>query len=150
MHDQLGSHWLLKDVPPIARELVCEKGVPVEVNPGEVLIHETDANRHLFLVLDGKLKVSRPQNSNRQRGLMLGFAVPGDLLGEYSFIDGSPASATVVAEERSLLYRFSHSSLQKLFATEPSVGFVIYRNLLRYLVGRLRESDDELDSIFLL
>jgi len=64
-------------------------------------------------------------------------------------IDDQPSSASVEALQAAKLCFLSKVEFRRLVERHDRVGRVVYANLLRYLVNRLRGKDKELD-IFLL
>ena len=74
---------------------------------------------------------------------------PGRCLGEYGVIDDQPSSASADALTPAKLCFLSKAEFRRLVERHDRLGRIVYANLLRYLVSRLRSKDKELD-IFLL
>jgi CRP-like cAMP-binding protein len=68
-----------------------------EISPGEVLIQEGIPCDDIFLVLDGILEVSVASLKNQPIAQLSS----GEVVGEMSFVDGQPPSATVSARIKS-------------------------------------------------
>lgn len=149
MHDIFSRHWLFDGLPEVVKATIYRNGEDIEVGAGDTLMDEGDRNSEMYVLLDGRFKVSLPDRPNRISDMTLGYRGPGDLLGEYSLLDGLPASATVTAEVPGEVFRISHESLRALLGANPEVSAVIYRNMLDYLVAHLRAHDEELDRIVL-
>ncbi len=65
---------------------------------GEILMKEGDTDRSMFYILSGKVSaIAKKQNRNIKSSV--NELVKGDLIGELSFFDGLPRSATLVAQE---------------------------------------------------
>ena len=97
--------------------------------------------------LSGELEVFLPDSAERFSKVVLARRAPGHYVGEYSFLDSSPASACVRTVGESVLFRIPHEEVENVFRMDHEIGQVIYRNLLINLVSRLRESHHELDVI---
>lgn len=149
MHMTFSEHWLVRDLSPEGLDAIYALGETLTIMPDEVLIESDAANRALFVLLEGAFRVSVPKRPDRVGRGTLGHRGPGDLLGEYSFIDASTPSARVTASTKGLVLRIPHDSLQDLLEKDVAISAVVYRNLLHYLVNRLRSQDDELDCLML-
>jgi diguanylate cyclase (GGDEF)-like protein len=100
---------------------------------GEHLLEPGAANSHLYLVLDGELRVYL-SDRNLPAHAVLG---PGDCAGEMSLLDGQVASALVLAAKDTLLLVVPHEVLWSLVDCSHGVA----RNLLAIISGRMRESN---------
>ncbi len=122
--------------------------------PGTVVIREGELVEELHIVASGRWEVYLPPNEDylyRRRKVQLQVVGnPGMLLGEYSFIDGKPASASVECLARGELYGVGRRDFEKIVESSNKVGKVIYRNLLYALVNRLRRHNEETDMKHLM
>jgi CRP-like cAMP-binding protein len=147
MHPTFAEHWLVQGLSPDARSALYALGAVLEVEVDQVIIEADAPNRHMYLLLEGAFKVNLPNRPQRPAGFTLGHRGPGDLLGEYSFLDALKPTARVTASTRGRVLRIPHGALRDLLAEDPVMSSVIYRNMLRYLVERLRAQDEELDCV---
>lgn len=104
-----------------------------DVEAGEVLLSPFSRNQHLYLLLEGQLKVYLGSLDNQPVSTLH----VGDCAGEISFIDNRPPSAYVVASEPSSVLRLHRESLVKLFEQSPQ----LMHNLLELLCGRVRHGN---------
>ncbi len=147
MHKNFAEHRLIRDLSPNDQSAIYKLGEVLEVAEDQVIIQEGAANHAIYLVLEGAFKVSRPDAPGRVSGATLGHRGPGDLIGEYSFVDLFRPSARITASTRGMVLRIPHEALRSLLDADPEVGSVVYRNLLAYLVNRLRVQDEELECL---
>jgi CRP-like cAMP-binding protein len=70
---------------------------------------------------------------------------PGRCLGEYSLIDEHSTSAAARSMAGAKLFFLSREEFRSIAEGDARVGKVIYLNLLRFLITRLRAKDEELD-----
>ena len=145
MHAVFRRSRLLEGLSDAVKGNIHWLGEVRKVETGEVLIEEGADNSMMYLLLEGEFKVSRPDRSDRLTGLTLGYRGPGDIIGEYSLLDGLPAAATVTVEKPGSVFCIEHQALRELLAASPDVSAIVYRNMLGYLVNRLRAQDEELD-----
>src|SRR4051794_20286469 len=103
---------------------------------GAVLIEEGAPVGALFIVLDGLLSVAGAAANGRraeQRG-------SGDILGEMSFVDGRPPSATVTALEDSVVFAIPADSLLSKLQLDAGFSARFHRAVAVFLADRLRSS----------
>jgi CRP-like cAMP-binding protein len=62
----------------------------------------------------------------------------GECFGEYSMLDDMPASASVVATEAGKALRIDQARFKNFLASEDRIGRLVYRNMLKLLVERLK------------
>ena len=106
------------------------------ISTGTVLIHEGKPVTALYIILDGALEV---RIAARDRHLAtLG---RGEIVGEMSFVDAHPPSATVRALENSLVLRISQAQLGERLQQDPGFAARFYRAIAFFLSHRLREMD---------
>jgi CRP/FNR family transcriptional regulator, cyclic AMP receptor protein len=108
------------------------------VEPGEVLIQEGRAVDSVILLLDGELSVSV-----RGIGEISRLGV-GEIVGELSYVDSAPPSATVAASTRALALFIDKRQLTQKLDSDVAFGFRFYRALAVFLADRLRGADRRL------
>ena len=126
-------------------EALALVGSVVDLDPGEIIIQEGQPVTDLYVVIHGELEVFLPKTGSRLTRIRVARAAPGDCIGEYSFVDRNPASASVAAKSAAEVFRISHAEFQRKLDGDPEIGGNVYRNLLRLLVARLREDNQLLD-----
>ena len=144
--DPIFTHsWLFEGISQRVKQEIYTQGELLETTPNETLIQKGLANDHLFLVLDGKLKAQLTGSQQDNLGITVARREAGDMLGEYSFFDNLPPAVTVISETRARIFRINHAALRLALADDPEARAQIYRNMLVYLVTRLRAQDRELE-----
>lgn len=103
----------------------------LDLKPGAVLIQAGEKNRHLYLLLDGRL-TARIDKTDSERGFPI---EPGECAGEISIVDGEPATANVVAEEPSRVLAIPEDILWQEFFKIPAIA----RNFMRLFARRFRD-----------
>jgi CRP-like cAMP-binding protein len=112
--------------------LVVDKANRVQFKEGTILIQKGKRANGVYLLLKGSARVVIPSQASRILG-------PGEICGEMSFLEDSPASASVIAEGDVEAYHLDRSALQSLFELYPHLGSRFYRSLATNLSHRLRE-----------
>ncbi|HEX8824723.1 MAG TPA: cyclic nucleotide-binding domain-containing protein, partial [Archangium sp.] len=95
------------------RELV-ERFLAREVRRGDVIIHEGNQVDGLYVVLSGEVSVSKG-------GQSLAHLREGELFGEMSLLQKSPATATVTASRNTSLLRLPREVFDTLILTHPQI-----------------------------
>ena len=72
---------------------------------------------------------------------------PGRCFGEYGLIDDQPSSASAQAMTASRLCFLPTEDFRRIVNGNDRMGRIIYADLLRFLVNRLRAKDKELDLV---
>ena len=103
--------------------------------PGEVIFHEGDPGKGLFVVLDGEVEILREMKEGERRIASFG---PSTAFGELALIDDLPRSATARASAPSRLLILYRSHFETLVAGDRSIALVVMHNLLRTLAGYVR------------
>src|SRR3954452_21804809 len=102
----------------------------VKADAGKVLVREGDNGDKFFVVLEGKVKVTRNGRKVVDLGVGKGF-------GELALLLNAPRTATVTASEPSELIAFDRKTFGTMLDESPSFA----RRLMEALAKRLRECD---------
>jgi CRP/FNR family transcriptional regulator len=113
------------------------------VGRGHVVFREGDTGDRLFIVLDGKVKITRASADGRENLIaVLGAA---EMFGELSLFDPGPRTASVSAITDSTLASLDHDDLRPLLLERPGVAV----ELLQALAQRLRRTNEAMaDLVF--
>jgi diguanylate cyclase (GGDEF)-like protein len=101
--------------------------------PGEVLLQRGEANAHMYVLLDGVLRVDLEQ----AEGEPIGRVHPGATVGELSLLAHSSATASVTAETQAELFAVDESTFYWLIGRSHAFAL----NLLATLAQRLQSSN---------
>ena len=122
-------------------ELLGEHRIEV----GQEICKQGDSGRAMFLVRHGEVLVCR-ENEAGQRMKMIRLGA-GEFFGEMTLIDIQKRSATVIAEQPSLLFSLGNRDLYKLYQEDVAGYVMILQNLCRELSRRLRVSNKRLQDM---
>jgi CRP-like cAMP-binding protein len=115
---------------------LIESGQRLELQPGDVLIREGEPCDQLFLILDGGLEVSVAALTTSPIAQL----ATGEVVGEMSFVDGQPPSATVIALKPCIVLAISCSQLRHKLQQDIWFASRFYRALAILLSSRLRST----------
>lgn len=130
---------LFGGIGPDALARFAERCEVVSVPAGQVIFTEGEAARSLYVVHAGQLEIVK----HCPRGEMcLGTVMPGECVGEMSFIDMQPRSATVRSAVPSTLWVWAYASIHERYCTDLKCAMLLVMNIARELSRRLRRADD--------
>ncbi len=135
-------------------ERIIQLGLLLDAKPDDLLVYENmRAGPGLYIVLAGEVEVFQADPAQPEKPLPLGARLntlgPGQCLGEYSLIDGQTTSASVRALVETKLFFLSRGHFLSVTDSDPVAGRAIYRNLLTFLIERLRHKDKQLNLLLL-
>lgn len=108
-------------------------GVPRDAT----VIGEGDEGDFLIILLTGHAVIYKAQGSHQRA---VAEVRPGDMVGEISFIDGLPRTASCVTREPSDIAVMSRDNFRELQAAHPRLANKFLVMLLEQCVGRLRRA----------
>jgi CRP/FNR family transcriptional regulator, cyclic AMP receptor protein len=101
---------------------------------GTTVIEQGKPIEGLLVLLEGKLAVRRADLPGRDVAALF----PGEVLGEISFVDGRPPSASVVSLQDSHLLVVARQILTVKLSHDDRFAARFYRGLAMFLADRLR------------
>src|SRR3954451_19656222 len=85
---------------------------------GHVVFSEGDTGDRLFIVLEGKVKISRAAADGREN--LLAVLGPGEMFGELSLFDPGPRTATATSVTDTTLASLDHDDLRPVLLERPA------------------------------
>ena len=116
-----------------AMEAIADLAREIDFEDGEPLTVEGDDGDAFYMLLDGRVEVTRG-------GTPVGPLGPGDFIGEISLIDGRPRTATAVAVGHVRALEVGRTEFLELMERHPAVR----HGILVALTDRIR-SDERSD-----
>jgi CRP-like cAMP-binding protein len=109
---------------------------------GTKLFQYGDPGDKLFIILEGKVRISREVAGMGEEALaVLG---PGEVFGEMSLLDESPRSADARVQERCRALVITKESFDDLLFIHKDLAYEVLWNCVRILSLRLRETNEKL------
>jgi CRP-like cAMP-binding protein len=108
------------------------------VRAGDVLVREGETTRGLYIIAEGEFEVTADTPEHGRRRLRsIG---PNTILGEISFVDGEPRTATVSALSEGLAYRLTLEGFARLQEDAPKLASLLMLLLAQILASRYRSA----------
>lgn len=140
--ERLSKVELFGSLKPEALESIARVATEENHAPGTKVFQHGDAGDKLYLILDGKVRISREVPGMGEEALaILG---PGQVFGEMALLDESPRSADARAHERCRVLTIHKDSFDDLLFMDKELAYEVLWSTVRMLVGRLRETTDKL------
>ena len=114
---------------------------------GEVIIHEGEENRDLYILSEGILEVSVKDKS--QKIVVSEIASP-EILGEISFLNGSPRTATVSAKTDVEIFILSYEKVQLELSDIPTwfkMVLLAFTNRMKSCGVTIKEYDQKVKQL---
>src|SRR5580704_16206095 len=108
----------------------------LKLHRGERLFDEGDGGDSLYVVLDGKMKLTRAAADGREN--LLSVIGPAEMFGELSLFDPRPRTSTASAVTDATLAALAHDTLRSWLLERPDVSM----HMLQALARRLRRAND--------
>lgn len=119
-----------------------------KVAPGEVIFHEGDVGDAMYVVLDGRVMISKYIPGAGEEALA--FLERGDYFGEMALIDQQPRSADAKApEEGAVLLAIPRDVVEGLLDIHKLSSLRLLRILSNLIAKRLRELNEKLITWFI-
>jgi CRP/FNR family transcriptional regulator, cyclic AMP receptor protein len=113
----------------------------VELARGERLFDEGDVGDRLYVVLDGKIKLTRTSADGREN--LISLVGPGEMFGELSLFDPRPRTMSASAVTDVRMAALAHEYLRSWLSGHPDVAL----HLLAALARRLRRTNEVMSDL---
>jgi CRP/FNR family cyclic AMP-dependent transcriptional regulator len=137
----MSTQAILAEVPLFSRLDDQERAAlsamlqPRHFRAGERIFSAGDRGETLYVIRSGKVRLEL--TTNEGECLLLDQVDPGEVLGEISFLDAGPRTASAIAAEDSELLEFERGQLLMFVQQHPHAAL----DLLGVMANRIRASD---------
>lgn len=120
-------------------EWLIRVGTKKSLAPQDVLIQEGQPLDAFYIVVEGVFSIQIKAAGNKE----VARVGAGEVLGEMSYVDSRPPSATVVAAEESMVLAISRDLLSEKLKEDMGFAAHFYRALSIFLADRLRATTSQ-------
>ena len=113
----------------------------VKISKGSILFAEGDEGDHLYVIVEGKIKLGPSSGDGREN--LLSILGPGEMFGELSLFDPNPRTSTATAVTDAKLLSLGQTKLIPWLTENPRVSL----NLLASLAQRLRRTNEAVGDL---
>jgi len=119
---------------------------PRELAGGASVFLEGDAGDEMYLVVSGRVRISRQVRGVGEEALTILEA--GAYFGEMAMIDDAPRSADALAHTPCTLAVIRREDLDQLMFVDKELAYLLLWTFVRTLSARLRETNDKIQGFF--
>ena len=139
----LGKTALFGGLADNDRTAIAQRMRKISFEPDQMVFARGDPGRDLFLVLEGRIRLSILSGDGRE--LSFAHAGSGSVFGEIATLDGGERTAGATAISRVTAMTLPQKALHDLIEANPKIAMAA----VRFLCQRLRETDQRLEAIAL-
>ena len=141
--EQLRKVDLFSGLKDEALELIARVATEEAHGPiGTKIFEHGDVGDKLYLILEGKVRISREVPGMGEEALAVLGA--GQVFGEMALLDESPRSADARVHERCRLLAIPQDGFDDLLFLHKDLAYEVLWSFVRMLTGRLRETTNKL------
>jgi CRP/FNR family transcriptional regulator, cyclic AMP receptor protein len=140
--EQLRGVRFFSGLKPAALDLIAKVAVEEEYAKGTKLFSHGDPGESLYLILEGKIRISREVAGMGEEALAVLGA--GQVFGEMALLDESPRSADAIVHERCRLLAIPKTGFDDLLFMHKDLAYEVLQSFVRLLTARLRETNEKL------
>ncbi len=135
MDKQYADNRLFQGISPAVLAAIDITIDEVNYAAEEIVFEEGDPGSHVYLLLDGQVRISKEVSGGNQETLAL--VGPGAFFGEMALLDGEVRSARATAAASSVVGRIGRDGLDRFLAHSPETA----RHFARLISKQLRTAN---------
>jgi CRP-like cAMP-binding protein len=138
---ELPALGIVMDMDAEDRALLSGYGEFLPAQAGQKIIQAGDDQEYLYLVISGLLHVTILVDG---RAKLVARVESGETLGEVNVFDPAKASATVVAQEFSQIWKVNRQDINDFVKAYPEAGAILLSGIITVMCRRVRNMNDKL------
>jgi CRP-like cAMP-binding protein/RsiW-degrading membrane proteinase PrsW (M82 family) len=140
MAERLGKIEIFKNVSPANLENLSRAIDMQTFEPGFVVFREGDEGDAMYLIERGEVDITVQDRAGQDK-LLRTFG-PGDVVGEFSLLDGRPRSASMRARTQCAVLRLQRQVFMRFIQSRPQVVLA----MLQYLADKVRYTTEAVET----
>ncbi|MEA1973079.1 MAG: cyclic nucleotide-binding domain-containing protein [Candidatus Cloacimonadota bacterium] len=149
MKDRLEHFDLFKGLSAEEISIVKGKLDAKKIESGEFIIKEGDSENKMYLLIDGKVAVTKKltlsvSGDAEEKKLVTLSDSQYPVFGEIGLLGNKKRTASVVAQTNCTLLVLTENSFNSIVKNNYKFGFIIMRNLANIVSSRLENTDNNL------
>jgi CRP-like cAMP-binding protein len=141
--EELSRHVPFRGLEKDLLASIYSQGEILCVDAHTNVIVEGEPSSGMFIILEGMVGVYKSESTTRKGNLIKTLGI-GQAFGEMSLVDRAPRSATVAAEVDSVLFAFEARAWDRLIASSPELGMLLFQNFALDMSARVRALNEDL------
>jgi len=120
-------------------EVVAGLLTEARIGPDERILAEKETSCSLYLVREGQVRISIGYPLHLKKDLPIRTIGPGEMFGEFSFVDQLPRSASALTLSETRLLMLSRQNYDRLAASRPDIALSLLQNIAVTLTEQIRD-----------
>ncbi len=141
--DFLSFVTIFSGLPNETLEQIVQIGTRKIYKKNSIILMEEDDTKALFIIISGKVKVTRTSSDGRE--VILKILSESDIFGEMALLDGDTRSATITALEISEVLVIQRNQFLEFLKEHPETSIAVMQELSK----RLRNANMQIKSLSL-
>jgi len=137
------------DMTPEDFDILIEQAEIIKLPAGTWLLKEGEKKRDIYFLISGRIEITMKAHIEETEEVHIYRLKPGETVGEFSFIDGLPRSASALVDMNSVILKFDYFKLQDLFGKNPRLGYIFIYKICRLLTERIRSANISHRNLFI-
>lgn len=125
--ERLRALPLLEPLEQGQLEQLARQLITVRASAGEIVLREGEPGDLFYLIVRGRVSVSRRAQANGAESMELARLSDGDHFGELALLNDSPRTATVIARSDCLFLTLTRQQFAMLLASTPNIRTIVER-----------------------
>jgi len=135
---------LFADLPAEVFTKVLTDMRSIKISPNEVILREGEESKAMFVITHGEVRVTKKSGD---QDIVLARLSDGSFFGEIALLTDSPRTATVTAEQETLLLQIERPTIEYIVSQFPAVRDTLLRFYRSRLIGQLIAISPALGSL---
>lgn len=114
----------------------------------EYVFREGDEGDRLYIIAKGAVRISRNMPGSGEEAITV--LKKGACFGEMAVLDPSTRSTDAIVDSKCDLITITRADFERLIESDLRLAYKVLRSVVRLLSGRLRATNDNLRSIFVI
>lgn len=120
-------------------EAVAALLVEKRIGPEEHILAEKETSCSLYLIRQGQVKISIGYPLHLKEDLPIRTLGPGEMFGEFAFVDQLPRSASALTLTETRVLTLSREDYEGLAASRPDIALSLLQNIAVTLTEQIRD-----------
>lgn len=118
---------------------IVNEGEFLELEEGDTLFSEGDSGRDIYIPISGIISIVKLTAGSQQEEISELYTIKSfGVIGTFSYVDGSPRTASATVKGDATLLYLKAEDLDNLFEEKHSVGYRVMHNIAKALCDRIR------------
>ena len=144
----LAASEIFQDLEPDELDQVAAICSTQSLKWGEYVFREGDPGDRLYLIAKGKVRISRDLPGTGEEAITV--LKKGACFGEMAVFDPSVRSTDAIVDTSCELITIDRPAFENLLESNSDLAYKVLRSVIRLMSARLRATNDNLKSIFVI